>query len=103
MSKTRIKEQNLLLRLVSELKNRTVVTDVKSEFYGKVDFRVDTTSDFYHETYHDAERKETSKYQLDQVRIKSRGRGRRAPFYNYRQRSMQSYPPAKEVFSKQNE
>jgi hypothetical protein len=95
MSKTRIKEQNLLLRLVSELKNRTVVTDVKSEFYGKVDFRVDTTSDFYHETYHDAERKETSKYQLDQVRIKSIG----GKTYEKRFQSIKSRGIAEEVVS----
>ena len=98
MSTKQIKDRKIIMNLVKAIKNRDCVDDPNNQFYGMIDYRLDSTSDFYHEAYHDKERKEDSKYRLDQVRKKSIGSN------NYKQKyqSIQSIGIDEEVVSVKN-
>ena len=98
MSTKQIKDRKIIMNLVKAIKSRDCVDDPNNQFYGMIDYHLDSTSDFYHEAYHDKERKEDSKYCLDQVRKKSIGSN------NYKQKyqSIQSIGIDEEVVSVKN-
>ena len=98
MSKVQQNERKEILRLIAALKERTVVTDPKSEFKNKVSYETAKLSDFYHEDYHNDERKDNSKYHLDQVRVKSIG----GTAYTRRYASIRSVGIMEEVVSLKN-
>jgi|7_EtaG_2_1085326.scaffolds.fasta_scaffold30665_2 hypothetical protein len=98
MSTKQIKDRKIIMNLVKAIKSRECVDDPNNQFYGEIDYHLDSTSDFYHESYHDEARKEDSKYRLDQVRKKSIGSN------NYKQKyqSIQSIGIDEEVVSVKN-
>lgn len=98
MSTKQIKDRKIIMNLVKAIKSRDCVDDPSNQFYGAIDYHLDSTSDFYHEAYHDKDRKEDSKYRLDQVRKKSIGSN------NYKQKyqSIQSIGIDEEVVSVKN-
>ena len=98
MSTKQIKDRKIIMNLVKAIKNRDCVDDPNNQFYGMIDYRLDSTSDFYHESYHDEVRKEDSKYRLDQVRKKSIGSNN----YTQKYQSIQSIGIDEEVVSVKN-
>jgi hypothetical protein len=95
MSNKSVKDRKNIIDLVKAIKSRDCVEDDKNKFYGMIKFQMDSTSDFYHEDYHDEKRKENSKYRLDQVRQKSIGSSK----YKEKYQSIQSIGIDEEVVS----
>ncbi len=94
-TRKKIQERKTIMHLVQSIKNRDCVEDEKNQFYGKIIFQIDKTEDFYHEAYHDTDRRLSAKFELRQVRKKSIG----STNYTQKYQSIQSIGIDEEVVS----